>query len=60
MKVAIGSALVIPTGWAFQFRAASDTPLTFLCYTSPPWPGDEEADVLSPPLRAEAGGEPSA
>ena len=37
-----GEAVVIPTGWAFQFRSG-DEPLTFLCYTSPPWPGDDEA-----------------
>ena len=37
-----GDVIVIPTGWAFQFRAGAQ-PLTFLCYTSPPWPGDDEA-----------------
>jgi mannose-6-phosphate isomerase-like protein (cupin superfamily) len=43
-------ALVIPTGWRFQFAADEDTPLRFLCYTSPPWPGPEEAQA------AECGG----
>ena len=38
-----GDALVIPTGWRFQFAAGQDAPLRFLCYTSPPWPGPEEA-----------------
>jgi mannose-6-phosphate isomerase-like protein (cupin superfamily) len=38
-----GRALVIPTGWAFQFRADPAADLRFLCYTSPPWPGDDEA-----------------
>ena len=38
-----GDALVIPTGWRFQFSADEDVPLRFLCYTSPPWPGPEEA-----------------
>lgn len=42
-----GDVVVIPTGWAFQFRAG-ELPLTFLCYTSPPWPGDDEA-VPAPP-----------
>ncbi|HLQ61777.1 MAG TPA: cupin domain-containing protein [Candidatus Acidoferrales bacterium] len=37
-----GDALVIPTGWSFQFRAGR-RPLRFLCYTSPPWPGEREA-----------------
>jgi mannose-6-phosphate isomerase-like protein (cupin superfamily) len=38
-----GRTLVIPTGWAFQFQAAPTADLRFLCYTSPPWPGDDEA-----------------
>ena len=40
-----GDTLVIPTGWRFQFRAASDSDsaLRFLCFTSPPWPGPDEA-----------------
>lgn len=38
-----GRTLVIPTGWAFQFQAAASDDLRFLCYTSPPWPGDDEA-----------------
>src|SRR5215469_3114074 len=36
-----GSTIVIPTGWAFQFRAEPRADLRFLCYTSPPWPGDD-------------------
>ncbi|HZU16783.1 MAG TPA: cupin domain-containing protein [Candidatus Dormibacteraeota bacterium] len=49
-EVGPGSVLTIPTGWIFQFQAG-DEDLRFLCYTSPPWPGDEEAervDVASP------------
>jgi mannose-6-phosphate isomerase-like protein (cupin superfamily) len=38
-----GDALVIPAGWSFQFRASLEGPLRFLCYTSPPWPGPDEA-----------------
>lgn len=45
MDVRSGDALVIPTGWRFQFRAAPDTELRFLCYTSPPWPGPDEATL---------------
>jgi mannose-6-phosphate isomerase-like protein (cupin superfamily) len=41
-----GSVLTIPTGWAFQFQAGPDADLRFLCYTSPPWPGDPEAEPL--------------
>ena len=45
-SVAPGDLIVIPTGRAFQFRAHADEPLRFLCYTSPPWPGDDEAVPL--------------
>jgi len=38
-----GDALTIPTGWRFQFRASPESALRFLCYTSPPWPGPDEA-----------------
>ncbi len=38
-----GDALVIPAGWRFQFRAHAGGPLRLLCYTSPPWPGPDEA-----------------
>jgi mannose-6-phosphate isomerase-like protein (cupin superfamily) len=41
--VQAGDFVVIPTGSAFQFRAGTDEPLRFLCFTSPPWPGEEEA-----------------
>lgn len=41
--VSPGDALVIPTGWRFQFAAAPDANLRFLCHTTPPWPGEEEA-----------------
>ena len=40
-----GDALVIPTGWSFQFAAAQDADLRFLCHTTPPWPGEDEAVV---------------
>lgn len=42
-----GDVVVIPTGAAFQFRAARAEPLRFLCYTSPPWPGDDEAQPVA-------------
>ena len=38
-----GDALVIPTAWSFQFSAAPDAALRFLCVTIPPWPGEDEA-----------------
>ena len=48
--VSPGNALVIPTGWRFQFVAAPEGPLRFLCHTTPPWPGEDEA------VAAERGG----
>ena len=48
--VSPGDALVIPTGWRFQFAAGPDGPLRFLCHTTPPWPGEDEA------VAAERGG----
>ena len=41
--VSPGDALVIPTGWRFQFAAGPNAPLRFLCHTTPPWPGEDEA-----------------
>ena len=41
--VSPGEALVIPTGWRFQFAASQEGPLRFLCHTTPPWPGEDEA-----------------
>lgn len=43
VPISPGDALVIPTGWRFQFSAATVGLLRFLCYTCPPWPGDGEA-----------------
>jgi len=42
-RVEPGRSLVIATGWAFQFAADPGEDLRFLCFTSPPWPGDQEA-----------------
>lgn len=39
-----GRVAVIPTGWAFSFSATAEGDLVFLCHTSPPWPGAEEAE----------------
>ena len=43
VAVSPGDALVIPTGWAFQFRALPDAGLRFICVTMPAWPGMDEA-----------------
>lgn len=46
VAVAVGDALTIPTGWAFQFRAGPDETLRFICVTMPPWPGMDEAVAI--------------
>jgi len=46
-EVRPGRTLVIPTGWSFQFQAGPSADLRFLCYTSPPWPGDDEAESVA-------------
>ena len=38
-----GDSLVIPPRWRFQFSASDSEELRFLCFTVPPWPGDDEA-----------------
>ena len=38
-----GVSIDIPVGTAFQYRCVGETPLTFICITMPPWPGDDEA-----------------
>ena len=50
VHVSPGDALVIPARWRFQFSASANGELRFLCFTSPPWPGEDEAQP------AEAGG----
>ncbi len=44
--LAPGTAVTIPLGTAFQFRAAADAPLQFVAATMPPWPGAEEAVLV--------------
>ncbi len=47
MRMVAGDAIVIPTGWGFQFRADAGSDLRFVCVTVPAWPGmDEAVDVL--------------
>jgi mannose-6-phosphate isomerase-like protein (cupin superfamily) len=38
-----GTAVAIPLGTAFQFRAEAGAPLAFVAITMPPWPGSDEA-----------------
>ena len=43
VDVEAGTALTIPTGVHFQFRATGPEPLRFVMCTMPPWPGEHEA-----------------
>ena len=50
VKLAAGVCIDIPQGAAFQYRAAAEQDLAFLCVTMPPWPGAEESvDVAEAP-----------
>jgi mannose-6-phosphate isomerase-like protein (cupin superfamily) len=42
-----GVSIDIPVGTAFQYRNVGKTPLTFICISMPPWPGDREATHLA-------------
>lgn len=42
-----GVSIDIPVDTAFQYRNIGTEPLTFICITMPPWPGDEEASHIS-------------
>ena len=42
-----GTALTIPIGVDFQFRAIGPDPLCFVMCTMPPWPGEQEAVRVS-------------
>ncbi|HEU5432436.1 MAG TPA: cupin domain-containing protein [Thermomicrobiales bacterium] len=43
VDVGPGTALTIPVGVHFQFRAVGSEPLRFVMWTMPPWPGAHEA-----------------
>jgi mannose-6-phosphate isomerase-like protein (cupin superfamily) len=44
--LAPGVSLTIPAGTAFQFRAAGAVALEAVAITMPPWPGEEEAEMV--------------
>ena len=50
VQVTAGDSIVILTGCAFQFHRTGSELLRFLCFATPPWPGDDEA------IPVEAGG----
>ena len=45
-SLAAGVSIDVPVGTAFQYCNTGSEPLTFICITMPPWPGDEEASHL--------------
>ena len=47
-----GLCLTVPLGTHFQFRAAADDALVVLGVTLPPWPGADEAIVVTGPWAA--------
>lgn len=44
-----GTCVDIPVGTAFQYRNIGSEPLRFLCFDTPPWPGDAEAAFVDGP-----------
>ncbi|HEY6793495.1 MAG TPA: cupin domain-containing protein [Kineosporiaceae bacterium] len=47
VALAEGICLTIPVGTEFQFRADEDGPLTAVAVTMPPWPGADEAEIVT-------------
>lgn len=47
--LAPGTCLTIEAGTSFQFRAGADEPLAAVAVTMPPWPGEEEAELVDGP-----------
>jgi mannose-6-phosphate isomerase-like protein (cupin superfamily) len=41
-----GICLTIPLGTCFQFRAFGDEPLAAVAVTMPPWPGQDEVQIV--------------
>ena len=52
IELAAGVCLSIPVGTHFQFRAAPDQSVMAVAVTLPPWPGDDEAVLVSGPWPA--------
>jgi mannose-6-phosphate isomerase-like protein (cupin superfamily) len=44
--LAPGVCLAIEAGTSFQFRAGEGEPLAAVAVTMPPWPGDDEAELV--------------
>jgi mannose-6-phosphate isomerase-like protein (cupin superfamily) len=46
-----GLSIAIPVGTRFQFRADGAVPLVAVGVAMPPWPGEDEADVVEGPWK---------
>ena len=46
VRIRPGISLTIPLGTSFQFRTVGEEPFRFLMVTMPPWPGDQECEVV--------------
>lgn len=44
-----GVCLDIPVGTAFQYRCSGSEPLVCIVTAMPPWPGDDEAEIIDGP-----------
>jgi mannose-6-phosphate isomerase-like protein (cupin superfamily) len=44
--LAPGTCLTIPVGTRFQFRTLGEEPLEVVGVTMPPWPGEDEAEIV--------------
>ena len=42
-----GVAITLPLGTEFQFQVVGNAPLEFVCFTTPPWPGEDEAVIVA-------------
>jgi mannose-6-phosphate isomerase-like protein (cupin superfamily) len=47
VRMRAGTAITIPLGTSFQFRTVGAGSFSFLMCTTPPWPGDDEAELVS-------------
>jgi mannose-6-phosphate isomerase-like protein (cupin superfamily) len=51
-----GVCLSIPVGTAFQFSCTGKEPLCIVAVTTPPWPGDQEAVLVTGKWRPQQAG----
>ena len=47
VDVSPGVCLTVPCGTQFQFRSAGPEPLAAIGVTMPPWPGEDEAAIVT-------------